>query len=662
MGLARCPASEGCDSSRLGGSGSLLNSIGASFVLKAVQNRIRVIPEICRTMKDLTEVSLSIGSLQAHYSSGCFTPGEVIREVYRRIRALPNNPIWIQLVPEEEAVGAAEALHGTAAHPLFGIPFAVKDNIDAANLPTTAGCPLFSYVAEKDATSVARLKAAGGILVGKTNLDQFATGLVGVRSPYGACTNVFRPEYISGGSSSGSAVAVASGLVSFSLGTDTAGSGRVPAAFNNIVGLKPTRGVLSAFGVVPACRSLDCISLFCLTAEDAEVVLSIAAGYDRNDPYSRLLPPAKAMASTYRIGVPAPQDLSMVEHEYLALFMQAQERLASLGHTLTEVDIKPFLQAAQLLYGGPWVAERFAAVGRFVKEHAEAVHPVVRDIVLSGEGYSAVDAFNGQYALERFRQETSDSWNVVDFLLLPTAPEIFRIAEIESDPVGRNSRLGVFTNFVNLLDLAAVAAPAGFRADGLPFGITFVGQSFSDRSLLALAASYLLSLRPPLGGTGLSYPDMPAATEVNNSDRMMIAVVGAHLTGEPLNYQLTDRDARFVRTAKTAPSYQLFALPGTSPPKPGLIRIGAEGGVSILLEIWELPVDQFGDFLRQVPSPLTIGMIHLSDGRTVKGFLCEEAAVQNAVNISAFGGWKAYLKSETLKKESRSCRSSGVAE
>jgi allophanate hydrolase len=599
-------------------------------------------------MKDLSEVSLSIGSLQAHYSSGCLTPGDVIREVYRRIRMLPHNPVWIHLVPEEEALEAAEALRGTAAHSLFGIPFAIKDNIDAANLPTTAACPMFSYVAEKDATSVARIKAAGGILVGKTNLDQFATGLVGVRSPYGACANVFHPEYISGGSSSGSAVAVASGLVSFALGTDTAGSGRVPAAFNNIVGLKPTRGVLSAAGVVPACRSLDCVSLFCLTAEDAEAVFSVTAGYDRNDPYSRLLPSASSVAPTYRIGIPAAQDLSMVDHAYLALFAQAQERLESLGHTLVEVDIDSFLQAAQLLYGGPWVAERFAAVGQFVKEHADAVHPVVREIVLGGEKYSAVDAFNGQYALEKFRQEASETWNVVDFLLLPTAPDIFRIAEVEADPVALNSRLGVFTNFVNLLDLAAIAAPAGFRADGLPFGITFVGQAFSDRSLLALAASYLRSLRPALGGTRLPYPDTPVAREETNSDRMTIAVVGAHLTGEPLNYQLTERDARFVRTAKTAPSYQLFALPGTSPPKPGLVRIRAEGGVSILLEIWELPLQQFGSFLRQVPSPLTIGMIHLSDGRTVKGFLCEEAAVQDAENISAFGGWKAYLKSQTL--------------
>ncbi|MBV8376182.1 MAG: allophanate hydrolase, partial [Verrucomicrobia bacterium] len=391
-------------------------------------------------MTKLSEVSLDIGSLQAHYSSGSLTPGAVIGEVYRRIRALSHYPIWIHLVPEEESMRAAEALHGTASHPLFGIPFAIKDNIDVANLPTTAGCPAYSYLPEKDATTVERLKKAGGILVGKTNMDQFATGLVGVRSPYGACSTVFHPEYISGGSSSGSAVAVAAGLVSFALGTDTAGSGRVPAAFNNIVGLKPTRGIVSAHGVVPACRSLDSISVFCLTAEDAESVLAVVAAYDREDPYSRHLPPAKAPAVTYRIGLPVPHDLEVVEAGYLALFRQAEERLASLGHTLIEVEIEPFLQAAQLLYGGPWIAERFAAVGPFVKKHPEAVHPVVRDIILGGEKYSAADLFAGQYALERFRQRASEVWEVIDFLLLPTAPDIFRIAAVEGDPIALNSR------------------------------------------------------------------------------------------------------------------------------------------------------------------------------------------------------------------------------
>ena len=599
-------------------------------------------------MKDLSDLSLNIGSLQAHYRSATLAPTDVIREVYRRIRAFQGNPIWINLVPEEESLVAAEALTDAAMAPLFGIPFAIKDNLDAARLPTTAGCPAFSYVAERDATVVKRLKSAGGILIGKTNLDQFATGLVGVRSPYGACSTVFHSEYISGGSSSGSAVAVAAGLLSFALGTDTAGSGRVPAAFNNIVGLKPTRGILSTEGLVRACRSLDCISLFCLTAEDAETVFSVAASYDQADCYSRHLPSAEHLPSTYRIGIPAAHILGLVDQGYRTLFMEAQQRLSSLGHTLIEVDVTPLLKTAHLLYGGPWVAERFAAVGEFVKEHREQVHPVVHDIIVGGEKYSAVDAFNALYALEEFRQQASIVWNAVDILLLPTAPDIYRIEEIENDPVALNSRLGTFTNFVNLLDLAAIAVPAGFRADGLPFGVTFIGQTFSDRLLIALSKSYLGSLQPSLGGTGQPYPQVPGADRPANSDRMMIAVVGAHLSGEPLNHQLTDRDARFIRKAKTAPSYQLFALPGTSPPKPGLVRVGAEVGRSIDLEVWELPVAEFGNLLKEVPSPLTIGMLHLSDGRVVKGFLCEEVAVQDALNISEFGGWKAYLKSLNL--------------
>ncbi|HEY2122929.1 MAG TPA: allophanate hydrolase, partial [Chthoniobacterales bacterium] len=367
-------------------------------------------------MKDLCELSLNIGSLQAHYRSGSLTPADVIREVYRRIRAQSDSHSWIQLVPEEEALRVAENLPGTVSLPLGGIPFAIKDNIDAAGLPTTAGCPAFAYIAERDATVVSHVRNAGAILIGKTNMDQFATGLVGVRSPYGACASVFNPDFISGGSSSGSAVAVAAGLVSFALGTDTAGSGSVPAAFNNIVGLKPTHGVLSASGVVPACRSLDCVSILSLTTEDADAVLAIAAGYDSNDPYSRRLPQTAPVSATYRIGFPAPDNLHMLGEGYRSLFYQAKERLASLGHSLIEVDVSAFLHAAQLLYGGPWVAERFAAVGQFVKDHPGEVHPVVRDIILEGETYSAVDAFNGQYALEQMRQETAVTWNSVDFL------------------------------------------------------------------------------------------------------------------------------------------------------------------------------------------------------------------------------------------------------
>jgi allophanate hydrolase len=597
-------------------------------------------------MKDFSELSLDLGSLRSGFKSGAFTPVEVVREVYRRIRMLDANPIWIHLVPEEESVCAAAALRDAVEASLFGIPFAVKDNIDASGLPTTAGCPSFSYDAKEDATVVGRLRRAGGILIGKTNLDQFATGLVGVRSPYGACSNVFNAEYISGGSSSGSAVAVAAGLVSFALGTDTAGSGRVPAAFNNIVGLKPTKGVLSARGVVPACRSLDCVTLFCLTSGDAKFLFSIAAGYDEQDPYSRDSVSVRTAFSNFRIGIPSPQIImENLERSYRTLFTEAVGRIESLGHTVVEVDISPFLDSAKLLYGGPWVAERFAAVGDFIKEHPDAADPVVREIILGGERFSAVDAFKGQYALEKYRQESSVIWGAIDLLLLPTAPEIYRIDEVQTNPLALNSRLGLFTNFVNLLDLAAIAVPAGFRADGLPFGITFLGPAFSENRLFACADSYLESLRPVLGATRCPYPVGGATFDEPLSDRIMIAVVGAHLSGEPSNYQLTERDGRLIRKTKTAPSYQLFALPGTSPPKPGLVRVGCETGRSIELEVWEIALAEFGSFISGVPSPLTIGTVHLSDGRAVKGFLCEEVAVQNARNISEFGSWKAYLKS-----------------
>jgi allophanate hydrolase len=596
-------------------------------------------------MKDLSSLSLHLGSLRAGYKSGAFAPVEVIREVYRRVRILQSNPIWIHLVPEEESLRAIEVMRDAADAPLYGIPFAIKDNIDAEGLPTTAACPSFSYEAKSDATVVARLRRAGAILIGKTNLDQFATGLVGVRSPYGACSNVFNPAYISGGSSSGSAVAVAAGLVSFALGTDTAGSGRVPAAFNNIVGLKPTRGVLSARGVVPACRSLDCVTLFCLTSADARLLFSIVASYDEHDAYSRHPVTNRAVPLKYRIGVPSTEILQNLEPNYRTLFKEAVGRIESLGNSILEVDVSPFLDSAKLLYGGPWVAERFASVGDFIKTCPDATLPVVREIVLEGEKFSAVDAFKGLHALEKYRQASSVTWEAIDLLLLPTAPEIFRIDEIENDPVALNTRLGLFTNFANLMDLAAIAVPAGFRGDGLPFGITFFGQAFSENLLCDCADAYLDSLRPLLGGTSAVYPGGSMVVEEPASDRFLIAVAGAHLSDEPLNHQLTGRGGRLVRKTKTAPSYELFALPGTSPPKPGLVRVGCERGRSIEVEVWDLPSSEFGDFINGVPSPLTIGTVHLSDGRIAKGFLCEEVSVREALNISEFGGWKAYLKS-----------------
>jgi allophanate hydrolase len=593
-------------------------------------------------MKGLSGITFTIRALQKGYLEKEFSPVDVVREVYRRIGRSNDNPIWIHLIPQPNALRSAEMLANDAGKPLYGVPFAVKDNIDVADIPTTAGCPAFSYVPKETATVVQRLLDAGAILIGKTNLDQFATGLVGVRSPYGACHSVLHSDYISGGSSSGSAVAVAAGLVSFALGTDTAGSGRVPAAFNNIVGLKPTRGLVSTYGVVPACRSLDCVSSLTFTAGDAERVLSVAAAYDPRDPYSRLPESRTLFSGKARIGV--LNSLELIDEPFRLLYRQAVERLEKLGHSTVEIDITPFLDVAKLLYGGPWVAERFAAVGAFIEDHPAEVHPVVRDIILGGRKYSAVDAFEAQYALERFRQLAAPIRANSDVLLLPTAPTIFKIAEIRADPIARNSRLGTFTNFMNLLGFAGVAVPAGFSATGLPFGVTLVGPAFSDVGLLELAESYLQSLKPSLGGTKEPYPAAGISRFDRDPKRTRIAVVGAHLSGLPLNHQLTERGARLIETTETAPEYRLYALPETNPRKPGLIRTQPGDGASIAVEIWELTHDAFGSFVADVPPPLAIGTLRLRDGQLVKGFLCESVATQHAEDISQFGGWRGYLE------------------
>jgi allophanate hydrolase len=603
-------------------------------------------------MKELSELAFTVDTLQEGYRRKQFSPVDVVREVFRRIERLRDNPVWIHLIPEAEVLQSAETLSSKTDQPLFGIPFAVKDNIDVAAIPTTAGCPAFSYLPKETATVVQRLLEAGAILIGKTNLDQFATGLVGARSPYGACSSVFHRDYISGGSSSGSAVAVAAGLVSFALGTDTAGSGRVPAAFNNIIGLKPTRGLLSAFGVVPACRSLDCASLLTLTAGDAETVLSVAAGFDPRDPYSRHPQPQRQFQGGLRIGVLS--SLELVDEPFRSLYRQAAEHLEKLGHSTLKIDVTPLLDVAKLLYGGPWVAERFAAVGNFIKTHPEAVHPVVRDIILGAQRFSAVDAFEGQYALEHYRQSAMRIWEDSDVLLVPTAPTIYKINEIEADPIASNSHLGTFTNFMNLLDLAGIAVPAGFTARGLPFGVTLVGPAFSDQRLLKLAKGYLRALRPLLGNSQQPYPNSESLNAGEALPTVRLAVVGAHLSGLPLNHQLTERGGKLIGATITAPEYRLYALPETIPPKPGLVRTRPGEGYSIAVEIWELSYETFGSFVDAVPPPLSIGTLKLHDGQSVKGFLCESVGVQQAEDISHFGGWRNYLESKNSSQRSSS--------
>jgi allophanate hydrolase len=585
-----------------------------------------------------------------------------IAAIFDRIAAESLNPVWIALADRDAAVSRAREVDPSL--PLAGVPFAVKDNIDVAGMPTTAGCPAFSYVPERTATAVQRLLDAGAILIGKTNLDQFATGLVGVRSPYGACASVFDQRYISGGSSSGSAVAVAKGLVAFALGTDTAGSGRVPAAFNNLVGVKPTRGLLSTAGVVPACRSLDCVSIFAADAALAERVWRLAQGADAADPFSRVVPPGAGAApwlpGTFRFGVPRGEELAFFgDAESPALYQAAIAHLEAIGGTRVEIDFAPFREAAALLYAGPWVAERYAAVGEFVDAHADAVHPVVGQIIRGAASRSAAEAYRGLYRLEALKRAAAVQWAGIDVMLLPTAGTIYTKAAVEADPVALNTNLGYYTNFVNLMDLAAVAVPAGFRRDGLPFGVSLIGPAFSDEALLALASRFARSrgsARPANdadraqylanrlnGGSLLDPPqgDAPGCIHV--------AVVGAHLTGQPLNRQLTERGARLVQSCRTSPEYRFYALANTTPPKPGLVREPGFEGPGIALEIWAVPAQHFGSFVAGVPAPLGIGSVQLDTGDWVKGFICEPAGLAGASEITQFGGWRQYLAGATVR-------------
>jgi allophanate hydrolase len=600
---------------------------------------------------------MDITSLQQAYASGKITLRALLVEIYARIQAEALHPVWISIVPPEQALKRAVALEALppedrAKLPLFGIPFAVKDNIDVAGLPTTAGCPAFAYTPTESATLVSRLEAAGAILIGKTNMDQFATGLVGTRSPYGICSSVFNPNYISGGSSSGSAVAVASGLVTFALGTDTAGSGRVPAMFNNLIGLKPTRGVLSTKGVIPACRTLDCVSVFAETALDASLVLASARGFDAADPYSRT--PAIGAAATpwsaaesFRFGVPTAASLDFFgDVQNPALFETAIDHLIALGGEPVEIDLTPFLAVAQLLYKGPWVAERFAAIAPFVVEHAAEMDPTVAKIISAAANYSAVDFFLAAYQLEDLRARTKPVWQTIDVMVLPTAPRAYTIAEVTANPIELNSNLGTYTNFVNLLDLAAIAVPAGFRHDGLPFGVSLIAPAFHDAGLLTLADRLHRTLATTLGGSSRPVSgSKPLTSAAPPAGTLLMAVVGAHLSGQPLNWQLTQRGGRLVRTCRTHPDYKFYALKGTIPAKPGLVHVPGYEGPGIEVEVWALPEDTVGSFVEGVPPPLTIGTLRLEDGSQVKGFLAEPAGIQNATEITHSGGWRNYLQS-----------------
>lgn len=537
----------------------------------------------------------------------------------------------------------ASYLRNPAALPLFGVPFAVKDNIDVAGWPTTAACPAFTYTAEKDAFVVAQLKAAGAIVIGKTNLDQYATGLVGTRSPFGAVCNTFDADYVSGGSSSGSASVLARGLVAFSLGTDTAGSGRVPAGFNNMVGLKPTKGWFSASGVVPACRLNDTISVFALTVEDAFIVASVAGGYDADDAYSRHNPhtaPA-SMKAHPDFAIPAnPEFFDDAAAE--GAWDQALEALLASGATLHPIDFTPFEKLAEQLYYGPWVAERTVAVGEMINR-PEEMDPVVHGIVSSGLKYSAVQAYEAEYLRAELTRQIQQTLAQFDALVVPTSPTIHTQEEMKQEPVHYNSHFGYYTNFTNLADLAALALPAPFRNDDLPAGITLIAPAWHDRVLADFGLRWQQQMALPLGATGRAQPVVHAALPVS-TDHVRVAVVGAHLTGMPLNFQLTTRQAVFVEETQTARCYRLFALLDGPIKKPGLMR--AEQGSAITVELWDIPLARFGEFVAEIPAPLGIGSLTLANGRVVKGFICEGSALNSALEITEFGGWRNWLAAQ----------------
>lgn len=600
-------------------------------------------------------IGWTIDDWRAAYRAGA-KPEDLIGELLQQLNA--DDTPWISLLSESGLTSALEELSETLLSvdgdieklPLYGIPCAVKDNIDVAGFQTTAACPAYAYTPETDASAVARLRAAGAIVIGKTNLDQFATGLVGTRSPYGAVANSFQPEVISGGSSSGSAAVVAQGLVPFALGTDTAGSGRVPAGLNNLVGLKPTKGMFSIRGVVPACKSLDCVSVFALTIGDAGQVAERLSGFDPEDAFSRKLPeslPRNAPAirragPVRRIAIPDQPQWFGDQHAEAA-WNTAISQWRQQDVELVAIDFSPMLELASLLYEGPWVAERMAAVEDFMAAHADEMNPVVRGIIENADKFSATQTFQAQYRKEELLRDIDTLLTDIDALLVPTAPIAPTIDAVNADPVVLNSRLGTYTNFVNLADLCALAVPAGFRGDGVPFGVTLISGAWKDRELQHLAAQWLNTHPTPLGATGKPRPEEEPGARTS-TQTVQVAVVGAHLTGMPLNIQLTERQARLLEQTTTSAAYRLYALPGTQPPKPGLRRVGKDEGRELIVEIWEMTAAAFGSFVGLVPPPLGIGNVELVDGRWVKGFICEGYALDEATDITSYGGWRAFME------------------
>ena len=598
----------------------------------------------------MSAAPLTLADWHAAYAAGA-SPHDLLAPLLARHTA-HDDPAWIVHCDAGfvSTQLARLAQPGATRLPLYGVPFAVKDNIDVAGLPTTAACPAFAYTPEHSATVVQRLMAAGAVLVGKTNLDQFATGLVGTRSPYGEVPNTFDPAYVSGGSSSGSASVVARGLVAFALGTDTAGSGRVPAGFNNLVGLKPTPGSVPMAGVVPACRTLDVVSVFALTVADAAQVMAIIEGADDEPRFAHIpLQPAwlGRTGAPLRVGVPSAAGVDGTLG-YDQAFDGALAQLKAWGLQPVPVDMAPLFAVARLLYDGPWVAERYAAVQTLMAQQPEAVDPTVRQVISAARNHDAVAAFNARYALETLRHQIAPLWQTIDVLMVPTAPTCPTRAAVAAEPILRNSELGRFTNFVNLLGQAALAVPSGFCSSGLPFGVTFIAPGGNDAALVALGAQWEAARALPLGCNlrPANSADTALHTLPASAPTLALAVVGAHLQGMPLHGQLVERGCRLLARTTTSAHYRLFALPDTTPPKPGLARTGPADtvpGVAIAVEVYEMPQAALGSFLALIAPPLGLGSVQLADGNWVKGFVCEGAGLQGATDISHFGGWRAWL-------------------
>ncbi|MGG4481942.1 allophanate hydrolase [Paenibacillus illinoisensis] len=562
---------------------------------------------------------MSISALRTGYLRGSFTPAEVVESIIERAKDTEDYHVWITRPSRERITPYLEKLQhlSITEYPLWGIPFAIKDNIEVQGWPVTAGCPEFSSVSEQYAIVVERLIAAGAIPVGKTNLDQFATGLVGTRSPYGETCNALRPELISGGSSSGSAVAVALGQAAFSLGTDTAGSGRIPAALHGLVGYKPAVGAWPSTGLVPACRSIDCITVFTHELEDAVSVDRIVRGPHAEDAFSKTRPlgptraPAKWLLPKGELTFFGP-----FAEAYETAWQAAKQALLQSGVYVDEVDISMLQEAAALLYEGPLVAERWADLEMFAQQHPGALFPVTEKVLRTGgkDTFTAAALFRAQHRLAEIRRSTAE-WLHNAVLVLPTCGGTWTREQVQQDPIQTNSHMGLYTNHCNLLDLSAIAVPAGKAAEDLPFGITLFTLPEQEASMVEAARIF----EP-------------------HHNRLLVAVCGLHMRGMSLEPQMTGLGAFFVEETRTAPEYRLYKL-NTSPAKPGLVHT-LEEGTSIDLELWSMPLSSFGSFTAAIPAPLGIGKIMLQDGRVVSGFICEASAAQNAVDMSHLGGWR----------------------